>query len=447
MTYRSFLRTALLSATVMAGLGSTSAYAQVADGAAEEGQEVIIVTGTRRNVALQDAPINITAIGATQMAEQGIDNVRDLSSFTPGITIQDTGPRNTGTIVLRGLNASDTGSTGDNNNNALATYIGEVPLYLDLKFLDINRVETLLGPQGTLYGQGTLAGAIRFIPNRPDPEKWTGSFHARAYGVSHASDPGFQVDGTINVPIIPGKVAFRSTVGYYDDPGFIDYNYLLNEPSVSIAQPLPSTVRFGAVGTPTGTPGVVSSFYGPIGTADQIAANLHSYKDANFEQTFTTRNQLGLFPWEGVNIYLTYAFQKTKTNGRQANGGGVLGTGKYEAPWRYLEPSNRKSSLLSAEIEAEIGGFAQLVSATAYTDRKIKSSSDVTDLLLDLDYNYELFPAFSGFTNSDVRYKQFNQELRLVSAHGGPFSWIVGGFYNELKFRSDYEEIDRKSVV
>lgn len=422
----SLKRAALLSASAIISVTALPAFAQEAPEApeaADAGTE-IIVTATRRAVSLQNAPINISAVTAENLKDQRVDDVRSLAAFTPGVTIQDTGPRSSGSIVMRGLSASDTSAFGANSDNTLATYLGEIPLYQDFKFIDMNRVEVQLGPQGTLYGLGTLAGAIRYIPNRPDPDRWEGAFHARVYDVAHAKDPGFVVDGMINVPLIPGKVAFRSATGYFNDPGFIDYNYLLNTPGVSNPQP--------------NRPG---TFFGSIGTADQIAQNFHTYEDANFEHTFTTRNQLGLYPFEGLTVTLSYVRQQTDTNGRQANGGGVFGTGKYEAPWRYLEPAKRVADLYAAEVEAELGDIATLVSATAFTRQKFKSSADVTDLLLDLDYDYELFPAFSGYTRSNGENEQFNQEVRLVSTHGGPFSWVLGGFYNQLKTKSDYREI------
>lgn len=432
MTF-SLKRAALLSASALASIAALPAVAQEApadtsaDAAAEAGEGAgneIIVTATRRAISLQNAPINISAVTAESLKDQRVDDVRSLAAFTPGVTIQDTGPRSTGAIVMRGLSASDSSTFGANNDNTLATYLGEIPLYQDFKFIDMNRVEVQLGPQGTLYGLGTLAGAIRYIPNRPDPDRWEGLFHARVYDVAHAKDPGFVVDGVVNVPIIPGKVAFRSATGYYNDPGFMDYIYLLKQPGVSNPQPA--------------RPG---TFFGPIGTPQQIADNFYTYADANFEHTFTSRNQLGLYPFDGLKVTLSYVRQQTDTNGRQANGGGVFGTGKYEAPWRYLEPAKRTTDLYAAEVEAELGDIAQLVSATAFTRQKFKSSVDVTDLLLDLDYDYELFPAFSGYTRSNGENEQFNQEVRLVSTHGGPFSWVLGGFYNRLKTNSDYREI------
>ena len=179
MTNKLF-RATLLGATMLMGMGTAPAFAQDTAGDAaqdteqEGGSNVIVVTATRRATSIQDVPINISAIGDEQLARQRIDDVRDIADFTPGLTISDTGPGSTGAIVLRGLNASDTSANGASFDDALGLYLGEVPLYYDFKLLDIARVEVLLGPQGTLYGLGTLAGAIRNIPNRPNLESFEG---------------------------------------------------------------------------------------------------------------------------------------------------------------------------------------------------------------------------------------------------------------------------------
>ncbi|WP_156677762.1 TonB-dependent receptor [Sphingomonas profundi] len=429
----------LLSATMLAGATPALAQEQVAQTdssvgtvAADEGNE-IVVTATRRAVSLQDTPINITAVGAEQIQTQRLDDIRKLADFTPGVTAIDTGPRSTGSIVLRGIGAGDTSTTGANQNNALAIYLGEVPLYADFKLIDIDRVEALLGPQGTLYGLGTLSGALRYLPKRPntDPSSFGGEVHARGYGKSHSGKAGYQGDVALNIPIVADKIAFRTVIGYYYDPGFIDYNLLLQTPGTSLAQP---GGAFSATSANFNTAA-------PLGTQAQRDANLTSKKDVNFEKTFTTRNQLLLQATDDLKMTFTYAFQQTKTDGRQANGAGVLGTGRYEGPWRYLEPSNRKSHLAALEVEANLFDFAQLVSATAYTKQKIKTNFDNTDLLLDLDYDYELFPAFSSYSPVNTEYEQINQEVRLVSTFSGPFSFVVGGFYNELQydnFRAEY---------
>jgi outer membrane receptor protein involved in Fe transport len=414
------IRNTLLCATMLMGVGTTSAFAQDApadSGAAGDPNE-IVVTGSRRQTTLQDAPINISAVGAEQIARQRIDDVRDIADFTPGMTIADTGPGSTGTIVLRGLNASDSDTTGASYDDALGVYLGEVPLYYDFKLLDIARVETLLGPQGTLYGLGTLAGAIRNIPNRPNTDAFESEVHGRFYGKDHSGNFGRQVDGVINIPIVKDHIAFRSATGYYYDPGFIDYPLLLQTPGVSLPQPS-----------------------GPVSvTPAGYAANLTRRKDLNFEETITTRNQLLVQLNEDLKINFTYAYQQTRTDGGQYNSNGVLGTGRYESAGRYIEPVNRRAHLGSMEINANIADIADLVATTAYTDVKNRSQSDNTDLLLDLDYGYEAFPAFSSWNENENTRKQFNQEVRLVSRHGGPFSWVLGGFYNEQKRQSDYVE-------
>lgn len=420
MSYRAKLKLGLLSATIISGaVAAMPAMAQTAAAAAEAEGDMIVVTGTRRSTTLMETPINISAIGAAELASERLDDVRDLGAFTPGITVTDTGPRGAATIVMRGLSADDSGASGANYDNAIGTYLGEIPLYLDFKFIDIERVETLLGPQGTLYGLGTLAGAIRYIPNRPDPTRFGGEVHGRAYDVAHSKGVGYVGDATLNIPIIKDVLAFRTATGYYYDPGFIDYPFLVAQPGVSIAQP-------GGVDN-------------PLGTQAQQDANFAGRKDLNFEKTFTTRNQLGISVPD-FNAYLTYAYQKTRTAGRQATTAGVVGEGKYEAAGRYAEPSTRRSQLISLEMEAQLGDVAQAVWASAFTKTKNNTVGDVTDLLLDLDYDYELFPAFAGYTTGINTRKQFNQEIRLVSIHGGPFSWVVGGFYNSMKFRSDSVE-------
>ncbi len=414
-----FVRAQIVATTFLAGLPHiASAQVQVA-AAADDGDQTIVVTATRRSERLQDVPINISAVDAGQLAQQRLNDIRDLGAFTPGITVTDTGPRGAGTIVMRGLSADDSSTFADNGNSAIGVYLGEVPLYLDFKLIDMERVEVLLGPQGTLYGLGTLAGAIRYIPVRPDSTQFSGYVHGRGFGVSESSSFGYVADGAVNVPIIKDRLAFRSATGYYFDPGFIDYPFTVQQIGVSLPQPGPAS--------------------NPLGTEAQRSANFRRERDVNYGKTFTTRNQLGL-TLDNLNAYLTYAYQEVRTGGRQANGGGVVGEGRYEGPWRVREPATRRSHLVSLEVEANLGEVAQLVSSSAFTYTQNDSSVDVTDLLLDLDYGYESFPAFTGFTRSTARSRQFNQELRLVSKHGGPFSWVLGGFYNEVQGRTSYRE-------
>lgn len=434
-------RTSLLGATALMSVAATSALAQEApagsaaaadNGAADNGANTrtstgtqdIVVTGSRRRTTLQDAPINISAVSAEMIQNQRLDDIRSLASFTPGVTVADTGPGSTGNIILRGISSADTSVGGANSNSALGVYLGEIPLYLDFKLIDISRVEVLQGPQGTLYGLGTLAGAVRYIPNRPETDRFTVDLHGRGFAESHSDDFGWVGDIAVNVPIVKDHIAFRTATGYYSNPGFIDYTHLLQEPGVSDPQPVRATA--GSTGS--------------FGNSEDYGRNFKRRDDVNFEHTFTTRNQLLLEYNPNIKAYLTYAHQETRTDGNQANGAGVLGTGKYEGPWRYLEPVKRKADLFSAEVYINLFDFAQLVSTTAYTNRRNYSTDDNTDLLLDLDYGYEAFPEFSSYANNESRTRQFNQEVRLVSTHGGPLNWVIGGFYNEEKFNSNRHE-------
>jgi iron complex outermembrane receptor protein len=423
MTNDAKFKLGLLSATMLTGaVFTTPVFAQEAtesmavDDAGDS--TVIVVTATRRATTLMETPVNISVVSAEDLERNRIDDVRDLADFTPGLTISDTGPGSTGSIVLRGLNASGVGDAGTNYDDALGVYLGEVPLYYDFKLIDIERVETLLGPQGTLYGLGTLAGAIRYIPNRPVVNEIEGEAHGRVYAKAHSSDIGYQLDGMINLPIVEDHIAFRSATGYYFDPGFIDYTTLVQVPGVSLPQP-----------------------DGPDSISDAgYAANLFELEDLNFERTFTTRNQLLFQTSEDLKLILTYAYQQTKTDGGQSNSAGVLGTGRYENASRFTEPVNRDAHLVSAEVNANIADIFDVVATGAYTEVKFRGDGDVTDLLLDLDYDYELFPAFAAWNESKTTRKQKNAEIRFVSRHGGPFSWVLGGFYNENEYQSDYAE-------
>ncbi|MEN7538429.1 TonB-dependent receptor [Aurantiacibacter flavus] len=415
------VRLKLMVATAITGTAAVATPAVAQEVATTTTSDAIVVTATRRATTLMDTPINITALSSEELERQQVADIRDIADFTPGMTISDTGPGSTGTIVLRGLRASDVGDGGSIFDNAMGIYLGEVPMYYDFKFLDIDRVETLLGPQGTLYGLGTLAGAIRYIPKRPNLDQFEGEVHGGLSMKAHADDVGFEADGVINIPIMRDHIAFRSATGYTYDPGFIDYPLLVQEPGISIPQP-------GGPNNPNYSP-------------EQYDANLYRRDNLNYERTITTRNQLLVAPNDDLSFNFTYAFQQTKTEGSSSNSAGVMGTGLYENASRFAEPVDRYAHLASLEVNANIADVVDLVATAAYTVSVFKDSADVTDLLLDLDYGYENYPAFAGFTDSERVRKQHNVEVRFVSTHGGPVSWVLGGFFNKDDYQSDYAEM------
>ena len=370
----------------------------------------VVVTATRRSESIQDAPLNIAAVSSKTIEDLRLNKIDDLTQWVPGVSIKDQGPWGASSVVIRGLNTnplSESGGGPDGRGGAVASYLGEVPLFFDFKLLDIERVEILLGPQGTLYGAGTLAGAIRYIPKAPDLNRFEGQAHVRAYDLSQASHAGYAGDVALNLPLIDGKLAFRAVVGYYDDPGFVNYPYVIRDPGVSDPQP---------------------DFNDP----KAVAANLRGVRDANFEHTLSARASLRYQPFENLDAVLSYAHQRTSTDGRQSTFYPNLDTGRFDTARRFLEPAARSADVTSLELTAHLG-FADVVSASSYGDRTIDSTNDQTDLLLELMTGYEEFPKFAGYNLEERHTRQFVQELRVVSNDAGRFKWLVGGFYNHFK--------------
>lgn len=404
------IRSSLYAAPAL--LMSLGVAAQDADVGTETIDEVI-VSSTRREMGVQDVPISITAVGGKAAESLGLENLDELAAIVPGLSMVDSGPWGNSTIIMRGINADSINGTGNNTDGGgtVGVYLGETPLYADFKMLDINRVEALMGPQGTLYGAGTLAGAVRFVPNRPKLNEFEANAHTRLYGVGSDFSTGNQEDITLNLPLIDGTLALRGAFGYYDDPGFIDSPYIVRSPGHSNPQP---------------------DFSNP----DEVSQNLVTQKNINYEDTVSSRISMLWAPGASFESLLTWAHQKTDTGGRQMNSVDSIGSGKYENGMRYAEPSSREADLFSLELTGNLG-FAQVVSASSYSEQNIKTIRDQTDLLLFLSdsggYGYESFPEFVAYTTGDTDREQFTQELRVVSNSDGPLSWIVGGFYNKLE--------------
>lgn len=202
--------------------------------------------------------------------------------------------------------------------------------------------------------------------------------------------------------------AIRGSFDYVKDSGFIDYVNVVQEPGVSDPNP---------------------DFSDP----SDVAANLRTVKDANGEEVLSGRIAARWTPSEAIDATLTYYYQESDIEGRQSSNhrGLVPNIGRYESSLLVEEPNEIKNDLLALEITADLG-FAELTSATGYSNFEDDGQRDQTSLLITLEYSYEDFPTFTSLTREVGREERFNQEIRLVSQHGGPFSWIVGAFYNDL---------------
>jgi iron complex outermembrane receptor protein len=388
-----------MSAAVASALIPVQVQAQ---GALEE----VIVTATRRSESIQDIPLNIAAIGGGAIKSQGLSSLSEAMQWVPGIHIVDQGARGSDQIVVRGLSANSIASSEALDNGGggtVATYVGEIPVYIDLKLTDMERVEVLLGPQGTLYGAGALGGAIRYIPNKPQFDTTDVEIRGDLYQISEADDLSSDIGFTLNLPM-SDTLAFRLNMDYLDDSGFIDYIYTVREAGVSNPDP---------------------DFSNP----DDVSANLRSVDDANDVESFAARAAIRWNPTDWLDGTFTYYLQDQEAGARTINSQDALGTGKYESGLRFIEPNDRKNELIALEVTADLG-FAELTSATGFSEYEESGQRDQTDLLITLEYSYEAFPEFSAFTQEDSDEERFNQEVRLVSTGEGPFRWIGGGFYN-----------------
>jgi len=403
-------RARLLSTTAfftlaLAGFVTSPAFAQTQP---EDDSDVVVVTATRREENVQDTPLNIAAVGGAQIEEQGFTDIADVLAFVPGINVVDRGGRQGNPIIVRGLNADPIGP-GDGNNDGggtVATYLGEIPIFVDLKLNDMQRVEVLLGPQGTLYGAGTLGGAIRYIPNRPNFSGNSLQVRAEAYQYSESDSISSDIGFTFNTAITD-NFAIRGSLDMLSDTGFVDQPFVVLQPGVSEPDIAPTALPF--------------------------SANMRRVEDVDSEDVLSGRLAARWEPFDWLDGTLTYYFQDAEIGGRRISSKrGVLpNVGEYENTKRVFEPNDLKNELLALEITADLG-FAELTSATGFSKYSELGQRDQTDLLISLEYSYEAFPTFTAFTLEEGEEERFNQEVRLVSTSDGPLSWIVGAFYNEF---------------
>jgi outer membrane receptor protein involved in Fe transport len=208
----------ILKSALALGTG-TSLFALANAHADEQASTVdeVVVSATRRDTAIQDIPYNISAISAARLEDNHVQSFSDLTKMISGIAFVDSGPAARSNIVLRGINANATNQQGNSGPlstvSPVSTYIGETPLFLSLQVDDIERVEVLRGPQGTLYGSGSLAGTLRLIPKKPDPTGFHAEVSGDVAGVDETNQLNRSFSGMVNIPLAP-TAALRVAAGY-----------------------------------------------------------------------------------------------------------------------------------------------------------------------------------------------------------------------------------------
>jgi iron complex outermembrane recepter protein len=256
----------------------------------------VTVTATRRSESVQDVPLTVQAITGVQLQQLGVENATDLFKYTPNVTYSGNGP-GTGNIFMRGLGSIGSGNQSQSTTAAfpnVAVYLDEQSMQfparnLDVYLVDMQRVEVLEGPQGTLFGGGAEAGAIRYITNKPDLNATTGEFNA-SYGVTAHGDPNNTLNAVLNVPVIPGTFALRG-VFFTDHQG----GYINNVPGTISYQPGSVAATLG--GNPTAN------------NADLVgnATNPVTYGGARLEALWQVNDQ-----W---NVLLEQNYQNMQSDG------------------------------------------------------------------------------------------------------------------------------------
>ena len=408
------LTIAILSATA----GSSIAVAQEQTNANEAEEvislEKILVTASRRSESIEDIPYNISVFSGAEIEQRNILDTTELLRAATGVSIIDRGPRNAGvvnSIRIRGLNV-DGSSLGDYAVSASATvsaYLNDTPMFASLLLKDIDQVEVLRGPQGTLYGSGALAGTVRFITNKPQLGEFSGRVGGSISQVKNSESIGYETDAIVNIPL--GDTAALRLVGsFLDYPGITDYA---------------NVYELDANGVPVAPDGVLSP------TAVYV-----DVEDADDYDAVFGRASLYWEPTDSINLLASYTKQASDFGGRRGRTLGTDGFGEQyeedEIGSIQLEPADADVEVGSLEANIDLG-FATLTSSTSYYDHTGGSTSENTGFYaqngwLAFYYNYQRPMASAVRTYED---SSFIQELRLVSNTGGDFDYIAGLYYQD----------------
>ncbi|MWV27546.1 TonB-dependent receptor [Aurantiacibacter rhizosphaerae] len=391
----------LLVSAAIAGF-ATPAFAQ--DTAAERAGEPearerpneIVVTARRTEESLSDVPISVAAYSQESLDEQGVRNIDDIANITPGVTLTRGDQRNAGAanIAIRGISSTAGSAT-------TGIYIDDTPIQIrNIGFsaftpfpavFDLQRVEVLRGPQGTLFGAGSQGGTVRFITQQPNLN------YVEAYGrgelaFTQGGDPSYEMGAAVSVPLVEGKVAGRVSGYFRRDGGYIDrVNYINGNIEDENSNHSDTVVLQGALAIePTENLTIRPSiFYQDIDIAD------------------------GNYYWEDLSDI---------DDGDFRNGNALANT------------SSDRLLLPALAIELDLGPVA-LFSNTSYFDRSQNAVNDYTVFESSLWARNPFFPAgYFAPAFQDNQQANFTQELRLQSNDpDSRFSWVVGGFYSRNK--------------
>ncbi|HET9330961.1 MAG TPA: TonB-dependent receptor [Steroidobacteraceae bacterium] len=332
--------------------------------ASTEGVQEVVVTAQRRSENLQDVPITVQAITGDQLQKLNVVSFNDLLKYTPNVSYSGNGP-GTGNIFMRGL-----GGVGSGNQSQSTTApFPNVALYLDdqsmqfparnndVYLVDMERVEVLEGPQGTLFGGGAQAGAIRYITNKPKLDSVSGDVNA-GYGITAGGDPNTMLNATLNVPLSP-NFALRGAVFSERRGGYIDN---INSTIGYVAGTAPHDIG----GNPTANNGqVVGSNTNPVdyqGARLSALWRMNDDWDLLLQQNYQNMEADGYF----------YAYP-TGTDGTALS--------KYQLTAFTPAYSKDRYSSTSWTLNGKLGDFLNMVYTGSYMVRHIDGQQDYSNYM------------------------------------------------------------------
>jgi len=412
--------------------GETPKEQVARDGRVRDESEIII-TATKREENLQDVPISVQAIGTRRLDQLNVSNFEDYTKQLPSVSYQTLAPGYT-TVYMRGV---ATGGDGNHTGSLplVGTYLDEQPVTtiggtLDVHIYDIARIESLAGPQGTLYGASSEAGTIRIITNKPELGVTSGRVDGELNSVAHGGVGG-SLEGMINLPVAD-NIAFRASAFYQRDAGYID-----NVPA-----------QFTFCGDPIKAPDPdPEAEPGSLITVGCVRNGFHEDNAAfvkdnfNVNRTYGGRAALKIDLDENWTITPTIMHQHSKTEGVWFGDDALddLQTQRFRK-----EPGVDKWTQYALTVEGRIGTF-DVTYAGAYMNRPNHAVGDYMEYTEAYDIYYEPYGGIANylyFTDADGNqvnpnmyingsnhFKKMSHELRVASPQENRFRVIGGAFY------------------
>jgi iron complex outermembrane recepter protein len=381
--------------------------------------EEIVVTAAKRETTIQDTPISVSAISGAELEAQGITSAEDAARQIPGVTLTSAGPGQA-IYTIRGLASSGPAAA------TVGFYLDDIPMtpptnaqngtvMIDPNLYDLNRVEVLRGPQGTLYGAGSMGGTVKLVTNQPDVHSFSFSGKVDA---SKTDGGGFNHDenGMLNLPIIDGKLALRIVGTSEHTSGWIDRIVLADFPLSTNPQ----------------CPGFSGCTRGNVLSAP-ISAIHHG---SNAEKLEGARAALRFQPTEDFSVTASVFSQNLSLDGLSTFDNPPGTEARYQ-PFDVPEPFSDRFRSYNLVAEYAFPAFT-VTSVSSYWTRsqsQTQDGSETTQTLFgapSFDVDAGGYGPITAYENDTTN--QFSQEIRLASTGNARFQWLVGGFFSNYHY-------------